>query len=121
MRIGLPPRSFLPLLGRRPLLPALLVLLAAAIFLADTITNLEIAVAVFYVAIVLIAVRYLDQRGVAMVAAACMALTVLSFFLTRAGSVPASLSAESRLACMVMLLRSSAVRKEVPGGPSPRG
>jgi len=70
-------------------LPALLVLLAAAIFLADTITNLEIAVAVFYVAIVLIAVRYLDRRGVAMVAAACMALTVVSFFLTRAGSVPA--------------------------------
>ncbi|OBQ75431.1 sensor histidine kinase [Mesorhizobium erdmanii] len=79
----------MPLLWRRPLLPALLVLLAAAIFLADTITNLEIAVAVFYVAIVLIAVRYLDRRGVAMVAAACMALTVLSFFLTRAGSVPA--------------------------------
>ena len=81
-----------PLLGRRPLLPAaLLALLAAAIFLADTITNLEIAVAVFYVAIVLIAVRYLDRRGVAMVAAACMALTVLSFFLTRAGSVPAGM------------------------------
>ena len=78
-----------PLLGRRPLLPVMLALLAAAIFLADTVTNLEIAVAVFYVAIVLIAVRYLDQRGVAMVAAACMALTVLSFFLTRAGSVPA--------------------------------
>lgn len=54
-------------------------LLAAAIFLADTITNLEIAVAVFYVAVVLIAVRYLDRRGVAIVAAACMALTVLSF------------------------------------------
>ncbi|UVK52092.1 two-component sensor histidine kinase [Mesorhizobium sp. AR02] len=85
-------RSSLPLLGRRPLLPALLVLLAAAIFLADTITNLEIAVAVFYVAIVLIAVRYLDRRGVAMVAAACMALTVLSFFLTRAGSVPAGVA-----------------------------
>lgn len=80
-----------PLLGRRPLLPALLVLLAAAIFLADTITNLEIAVAVFYVAVVLIAVRYIDRRGVAMVAAACMTLTVLSFFLTRAGSMPAGL------------------------------
>ncbi|WP_284271994.1 sensor histidine kinase [Mesorhizobium huakuii] len=78
-----------PLLGRRPLLPILLALLAAAIFLADTVTNLEIAVAVFYVVIVLIAVRYLDRRGVAMVAAACMTLTVLSFFLTRAGAVPA--------------------------------
>ena len=91
MRIGLSPRSYVPLLGRRPLLPALLVLLAAAIFLADTITNLEIAVAVFYVAIVLISVRYLDRRRVAMVAAACMALTVLSFFLTRAGSISAGL------------------------------
>lgn len=84
-------RSSLPLLGRRPLLPALLVLLAAAIFLADTVTNLEIAVAVFYVAIVLIAVGYLDRRGVVMVAATCMALTVLSFFLTRAGSMSAGL------------------------------
>lgn len=82
-------KSFLPLPAHRSLLPALLVLLAAAIFLADTVTNLEIAVAVFYVAIVLISVRYLDRSQVVMVAAACMALTVLSFFLTRAGSVPA--------------------------------
>ncbi|UVK46058.1 two-component sensor histidine kinase [Mesorhizobium sp. AR07] len=84
-------KPFLPLLGRRSLLPALLVLLAAAIFLADTVTNLEIAVAVFYVAVVLISVRYLDRSRVVMVASACMALTVLSFFMTRAGSMPAGL------------------------------
>jgi len=84
-------RSSLPLMGRRPLLPALLVLLAATIFLVDTVTNLEIAVAVFYVAVVLIAVRYLDRRSVVMVTAACMALTVLSLLLTRTGSMPAGL------------------------------
>ncbi len=77
--------------GGRSLLPASLVVLAAAIFFVDTVTNLEIAVAVFYVAIVLVAVRYLDQRRVVVVASACMALTLLSFILTRAGSFPAGM------------------------------
>lgn len=83
------PRLRLPRLGGSTLLTVSLVLLAAAIFLADTVTNLEIAVAVFYVAIVLISVRYLDQSRVVMVASGCMTLTVLSFFLTRAGSMSA--------------------------------
>lgn len=82
-------RLRLPGLGNSTLLTVSLVLLAAAIFLADTVTNLEIAVAVFYVAIVLISVRYLDRSRVVMVASGCMALTVLSFFLTRSGSLSA--------------------------------
>ncbi|WP_421912376.1 sensor histidine kinase [Mesorhizobium sp.] len=80
------PRLRLPRLGGSTLLTVSLVLLAAVIFLADTVTNLEIAVAVFYVAIVLLSVRYLDRSRVVMVASGCMALTVLSFFLTRTGS-----------------------------------
>ncbi len=84
-------RLRLPRPGNSTLLTVSLVLLAAVIFLADTVTNLEIAVAVFYVAIVLISVRYLDRSRVVMVASGCMALTVLSFFLTRGGSMSAGL------------------------------
>ena len=88
-RRSMSPRLRLPGLGNATLLTVSLVLLAAVIFLADTVTNLEIAVAVFYVAIVLISVRYLDRSRVVMVASGCMALTVLSFFLTRSGSMSA--------------------------------
>lgn len=61
---------------------ALLALLMAAIFLADTFTRLEIAVAVFYVTVILAALSFLPRRGVAAVAAACVALTVISLLLT---------------------------------------
>ena len=60
--------------------------LSAAIFAADTITDLEIAVAVFYVAVVLLSLNFCDARGVVLVSTACMVLTMLSFFLTRTGS-----------------------------------
>jgi len=42
---------------------ALLVVLMAAVFLADTFTRLEIAVAVFYVAVILAAFSFLPRRG----------------------------------------------------------
>ena len=73
--------------------PALLVvgvLIAAAIFVADTITQLEIAVAVLYVAVILIAVRVFERRGVLIVALACVALTILSYFLSREDLSPKS-------------------------------
>jgi signal transduction histidine kinase len=61
-------------------------LLAAAIFVVDTATDLEIAVAVFYVGVVLLSVGFCQRRGVVLVAAACMALTIVSHFLTSSGS-----------------------------------
>src|SRR5215813_7556655 len=64
------------------ILPTLCIAIAAAIFALDTATNLEIAVPVLYVAVVLVSVRFLEQRGVILVAAGCMALTILSYFLT---------------------------------------
>lgn len=63
-------------------------LIAAAIFVADTITQLEIAVAVLYVAVILIAVRVFERRGVLIVALTCVALTMLSYFLSREGLSP---------------------------------
>ena len=67
---------------RSLLLPIVTAVLAAGIFAADTATNLEIAVPVFYVAVVLIAVRFLDRRGVILVAAGCIGLTMLSSIFT---------------------------------------
>ena len=67
---------------RSILLPILTAVLAAGIFAADTATKLEIAVPVFYVAVVLIAVRFCSRRGVILVAAGCIGLTLLSSIFT---------------------------------------
>ncbi|RBL79795.1 two-component sensor histidine kinase [Streptomyces cavourensis] len=64
---------------------ALLVVLMALVFLADTFTRLEIAVAVFYVAVILAAFSFLPRRGVTLVAVACAVLTLLSLYLTPNG------------------------------------
>jgi hypothetical protein len=55
---------------------------ADAIFVADTVTQLEIAVAVLYVAVILIVVRVFERKGVLVVAFACVGLTILSYFLS---------------------------------------
>jgi signal transduction histidine kinase len=59
--------------------------LAIAIFVVDSVTDLEIAVAVFYVAVVLMSISFLQKRGVLLVSAGCMLLTLLSYFLTPEG------------------------------------
>jgi signal transduction histidine kinase len=56
--------------------------LAAAIFTADTFTELEVAMPALYTAVVLLSVRFCDRRGVILVAAGCIALTALSDVLT---------------------------------------
>jgi C4-dicarboxylate-specific signal transduction histidine kinase len=65
---------------------------AIGIFITDTFTHLEIAVAVLYVAIVLMAARFLQARNVLLVSAGCVGLTVLSFFLSSpSGPAPTAL------------------------------
>jgi PAS domain S-box-containing protein len=49
-----------------------------AIFVADTVTHYEIAVAVLYIGVVLLSVRFLDARGALWVTFGCVALAVLS-------------------------------------------
>ncbi|MGA8689270.1 MAG: PAS domain-containing protein [Methyloceanibacter sp.] len=61
--------------------PLTAVAFATAIFVIDTFTPLGIAVAVLYVVVVLMAGRFLQRRGVLLVSAACIALTVLSYAL----------------------------------------
>lgn len=60
--------------------------LIVGIFVVDTLTDLEVAVAVFYTAVILAAVRLLSARGVVVLAALCSILTVLSYVLTPSGS-----------------------------------
>jgi signal transduction histidine kinase len=59
-------------------LPLTAIALATVIFIADTITELEIACPVFYTAVVLIAARFCKKRGIVFVGVACIALTLLS-------------------------------------------
>ncbi|TKI07846.1 sensor histidine kinase [Martelella alba] len=69
--------------NRIPLRIVPLMLLSAAIAVVDTVTKLEIAVGVFQIAIVLLAVRFLAPRGVTAMALFCMGLTLLSYKLSR--------------------------------------
>src|SRR5215471_19406754 len=67
-------------------LPLTAVVLATAIFIADTITELEISCPVFYTAVVLIAARFCKKRGIVFVGVACIALTLLSDLLMLGGA-----------------------------------
>jgi signal transduction histidine kinase len=64
------------------LLPTVAIALAAGIFIADTITESEIAFPVFYTAIVLIAARFCTKRGIIFVGLGCIGLILLSDILT---------------------------------------
>ncbi|KRE14601.1 serine/threonine protein kinase [Bosea sp. Root483D1] len=70
----------------RPWLWLGLVALMAAIFAADTLTNLEIAVAVLYVAVILISVRFDRPVVVVSFGLGSAVLTVLSYLLTQRGA-----------------------------------
>src|SRR6476469_3238779 len=72
---------------------------ATAIFAIDTFTPLGLAVAVLYVVVVLMAGRFLDRRGVLLVSAACITLTIVSFLLQHGFTYGPSLAR-----CLVSLL-----------------
>jgi C4-dicarboxylate-specific signal transduction histidine kinase len=97
------PRSYAPAIATSPIFPLATAALAVAIFVIDTVTNLEIAVAVLYVAVVLMSVGFCQKRGVILVSLACVALTVLSFFLTESGP-----SAAGLINCGISLLAIAA-------------
>lgn len=63
-------------------MPVLAAIVAVAIFVVDTVTPLDIAIAVLYVAVVLLAMDFAGQRGILVVAAGCAALTMLSYVIT---------------------------------------
>lgn len=56
--------------------------LASIIFAIDTLTPFDIAIAVLYVAVVLLSLNFADRRSMLLVGAGCMTLTLLSFLLS---------------------------------------
>jgi two-component system sensor kinase FixL len=64
-------------------LPVATAALATGIFVTDTIVEIDIAVAVLYVAVVLMAARFCGARSLILVALGCAVLTVLSDLVSR--------------------------------------
>jgi two-component system sensor kinase FixL len=75
-------RTAFPDVASSPMLPLAAGVLAIGIFLIDTISTLEIAIAVVYVVVVLIAAVFLSRRDVLVVSSVCAGLTVLSYLMT---------------------------------------
>lgn len=71
----------------------------AAIFIADTITSLQIAVAVLYVIVVLMAAELFSKRGVIAVSILCMLLTLIAFFMSHGATLHSSAFAR----CLISL------------------
>jgi PAS domain S-box-containing protein len=65
--------------------------LTVGIFIIDTATTLDIAIAVLYVVVVFAAANFLQRRRVLLVAAGCVALAVLSFLLSHGLSADTAL------------------------------
>jgi two-component system, LuxR family, sensor kinase FixL len=70
------------LLATSSLLPVVAVAFAIGIFVVDTVTPLEAAVAVLYVVVIMLASSFLPRPGVLITSAICLILTALSFLLT---------------------------------------
>jgi PAS domain S-box-containing protein len=69
-------------------LPVIGAAIAIGIFILDTITPADSAVAVLYVAVVLLSARFLQKRGVVLASLGLMALTVLSYLLSEHDKSP---------------------------------
>ena len=81
--------------------PLAAILIASAVFLLDTLTTLDIAIAVLYVGVVLLALNFAGPNGIVLVGAACMGLTVLSFLISHSDNL---IELEDSLArCLVSL------------------
>ena len=61
-------------------------LMAAVIFLADTLSPVEIGFAALYVAVVMLSATFLNRQGLVVVGAGCMLLTVASFAIVHGSS-----------------------------------
>ncbi|ADH91026.1 multi-sensor signal transduction histidine kinase [Ancylobacter novellus DSM 506] len=62
-------------------MPVIAAALAAAIFIIDTFSALDMAIAVLYVVVVLLSANYSDRKGLLAIAGLCVGLTVLSFLI----------------------------------------
>lgn len=73
-------------LSRATIILPILLILMAAIFALDTITDYAVAAAVLHTTVLLIATRFLSARTVVTLAAIASTLTIISFVLTGSGA-----------------------------------
>jgi two-component system sensor kinase FixL len=64
-----------------PFLRVAAAIFAAVVFVVDSFVAIDIAIAVLYVAVVIVSITFCDRRGVLAVSAVCMGLTVLAFLI----------------------------------------
>ncbi len=88
-------------------------LLAACIFLIDTLSSLEFGVASLYVVVVLVAARDLDRRGVIVTAAGCSLLTVLSYALVHGLKADESAPLRSAVSLVAILITTILVLRSL--------
>ena len=74
-------RALPPTISNPPFLPIIAGVLAVGIFVVDTASTLDMAIAVLYCVVVLMGASFLQRRGVLLLSSTCLALTVLSYLL----------------------------------------
>jgi PAS domain S-box-containing protein len=79
--------------------PGLALLGATAIFLVDTFTPLDIAIAVLYVAVIMLSATFLSREGLIAISATCIFLTVASFAIAHWNDLESS----ALIRCLVSL------------------
>jgi two-component system sensor kinase FixL len=79
-KMGVKPRA--PAFATSRMFSVVAAAFAIAIFVVDTATTLDIAVAVLYVVVVLLSANFLARRGVLLVASGCTILTVTSLLIS---------------------------------------
>ncbi|TXR48402.1 sensor histidine kinase [Phyllobacterium endophyticum] len=69
--------------------PLAAAVIAVAVFILDTLTTFDIAIAVLYVVVVLLALNFAGKIELVAIGAGCMGLTLLSFLLSHGHQLPA--------------------------------
>jgi C4-dicarboxylate-specific signal transduction histidine kinase len=98
-------------------IPIAIAVLSMVIFVADAVTEPQIAIAVFYIVVVLISAFFSQRRRVLMVSAGCMGLTLLAYFAwpgvpARAGLVNMAICLAAIAATGYLALRIKAAETE---------
>jgi PAS domain S-box-containing protein len=87
-----------PIYPASQLWPLLAGAIAAGVFIVDTFTTLETAIAALYVIVVLLAANVLQRRGILLVGSGCAVLTVFGYLWSHGASVDSAL-----VRCLVSL------------------
>ena len=104
---------------RSPFMSALLIVLMLLIFAIDTLSPLDMAIAVMYVVVVLLSAGMWARRGVLLASASCLVLTVLSYALTHTEAFSAAASGRLLVGLLaivvtsVLVLRGQAATNEL--------